>query len=515
MRGDAIVMDRTPVILYSLPAERAESDCACPVGEALPPVLSALRSGNRFSDCACPASLPLPDVVMPVAEAAWRSPTDLYRAPLSSDYEVVFRPAGPAGVVVLGTVARQVLDSFASPRPLDPPSSPPRLPRAAHSIARQLATLGLLVPTHATGHGTCTVHRALTVWLHLTTRCNLHCAYCYAPRGGKDMHPDVGRAAIDATFRSALAYGLTVVKIKYAGGEPALNFSTVRTVHTYARQQAAQTGVDLHEVLLSNGVALTGSMMEWLRAEGIRLAISLDGIGPEHDQQRPATRGESTFDAVVAAIDRAQATGLSPHLSITVTARNVDNLPEVVAFALDRGLTFHLNFVRPAPGTPDLIPPTERLIASLQSVAKTLERHPPAERIIDSVLDRCDLGGPHRYPCGAGRSYLVIDPEGRVARCHMEMQAGVGTVWDENPLKAVRTADVGVRNPPVDSKDGCRDCLWRYVCAGGCPLLARRLVGREDVRSPYCQVYRAILPALVRAEGVRLLKERAERDRVA
>jgi uncharacterized protein len=36
--------------------------------------------------------------------------------------------------------------------------------------------------------------------------------------------------------------------------------------------------------------------------------------------------------------------------------------------------------------------------------------------------------------------------------------------------------------------------------------LTQRLTGRNDAPSPYCQVYRALLPELVRLEGIRFLR---------
>jgi uncharacterized protein len=189
-------------------------------------------------------------------------------------------------------------------------------------------------------------------------------------------------------------------------------------------------------VLLTNGTTLTPGLLQWLRDEGIRLAISLDGLGPAHDGQRASENGAGSFARIAEGIERAQASGLTPHLSVTVTAHNVDGLAEVVAFALDRGLPFNLNFVRPAPGRPDLTPDPERLIAGLQGALSEMERRLQSttgnlQSAICNLLDRCDLSAPHRYPCGAGHAYIVVGPGGELARCHMEMGRTVGTVWEE------------------------------------------------------------------------------------
>lgn len=496
------------LIVYApLSGNLGESDCAC---ENFSTAISAIEPSE--SDCACaPAAAPI-QAGLP-AGGLWGLAPALYRAPLPGGYQVAFSPTGPAGVVVLNGPAARALDAFAAPAPLADPT------------ARQLAALGLLTPAHATENATRNTPHAFTfhaftfhaltfhvftVWLHLTTRCNLRCAYCYAPRGQADMPPEVGRAAVDGAIRSARAHGFRALKLKYAGGEPTLNLSTLRAVHWYARARASEAGLDLREVLLTNGTTLTPGLLQWLRDEGIRLALSLDGLGPAHDGQRASESGAGSFARIAEGIEQAQASGLTPHLSVTVTAHNVDGLAEVVAFALDRGLPFNLNFVRPAPGRPDLTPDPERLIAGLQGALSEIERRLQSttgnlQSVICNLLDRCDLSAPHRYPCGAGHAYIVVGPGGELARCHMEMGRIVGTVWEEDPLAAVRAED-GFRNPPVEEKEECRECPWRYVCAGGCPLLAQRRRGTPTAPSPYCAVYRAILPELLRLEGMRVLQ---------
>ncbi|MGC8945512.1 MAG: radical SAM protein [Anaerolineae bacterium] len=489
-----------PQIFWDSGCERAEQDCACSAD--VPSVgVSAAPEPRAETDCACAPAVASIYGGLP-ASGLWSLPPSLYRAPLPDGHLLAFNPTGPAGVVVLNGPAAWVLDSFAAPAPLTDPT------------AHQLAALGLLAPTHTTESPTRNTPHAftfhvLTLWLHLTTRCNLRCAYCYAPRGQADMPPEVGRAAVDGAIRSATTHGFRALKLKYAGGEPTLNLPTLRAVHRYARARTAEAGLELREVVLTNGTVLTPGLLEWLRDEGIRLAVSLDGLGPAHDGQRASDDGGS-FARVAAGIEQALALGLHPHLSVTVTACNVDGLAEVAAFALDRGLPFNLNFVRPAPGRPDLTPEPERLIAGLRAALAEMEQRLQSASgnwpsAICHLLDRCDFSAPHRYPCGAGHAYLVVSPEGRLARCHMEMERTIGTVWEEDPLAAVRTQD-GFRNPPVEEKEECRECPWRSICAGGCPLMAQWHRGTPAAPSPYCAVYRAVLPDLLRLEGLRMMR---------
>jgi uncharacterized protein len=317
------------------------------------------------------------------------------------------------------------------------------------------------------------------------------------------MSETTGKAAVEAIFRSARTNRFRAVKLKYAGGEPTLNFPLVRSLHDYAQGLAKDRGLALREVLLSNGVALSHAMLVALRGMDMRLAISLDGVGADHD----ALRGEGTFERVARSVDRALSLDLEPHLSITVTAENVDALPDAVAYALAHDLPFNLNFYREHCGRGEAILRADnaRLIEGMTSGLDAIEENLPRRSVIGGLMDRAILGTPHEYPCGAGRSYLVIDHQGRIARCQMTMDRPVTDVEATDPLHDVRESSQSFQNVSVDDKEGCKDCIWRYWCAGGCPLLAYHTAGHSNAPSPYCAVYKALFPGLLRLEGLRLL----------
>lgn len=489
--------EHTPCILWARPDGQSESDCACSDADVRPLVLCSPAVGKAESDCACPSVNLSPTPARGATAALWQTAPHLYRRPLPRAHELAFNPNDPLRLAVLNEPASRVLDSFTLPRPL------------AKAADRELAALGLLTPACSVEHTTYNTPDTLTAWLHITAACNLRCAYCYLHGTGEAMSEEAGRSAVEAVFRSAAANGFRAVKLKYAGGEPALRWPLVRALHSHAQTLAAQSRLDLRAVALSNGTALTDEMLLWLRDEGVRLMISLDGVGAAHDAQRPFADGRGSSVQVARNIDRALALGLSPHLSITVTARNADRLADVVTFALERDLLFNLNFVREPGYTPAH---RASLIAGIKAALVVIEAALPPRRLIDGLLDRSAFGAPHEHPCGAGRSYLVIDPRGRVARCQMTMDEPVTDVWADDPLRAVREWRGGFQNVPVDEREGCRNCTWRYWCAGGCPLLAYRTTGRSDVPSPYCAVYKALYPEVLRLEGLRLLKWRLPAD---
>lgn len=502
-------LDFIPLTLYSPLSDVAESDCACASDHPL------LQTSNlqQESDCACPDDGLITDCACPddgsapaPARAlndtvAWQRAPALYCASLSNEYELVHSPFSAAGVAVLNAPAQRVLDAFTQPRTL--PEAMATLDSLAPShvarAARKFAALGLLQPVGGNIAPTRAQPRTLTAWLHVTNACNLRCAYCYVNKTNEVMDEPTGLAAVDALFRSALAHGFRTVKLKYAGGEPTLNFALVMKLHTYARQRAESSKLELREVILSNGVTLIDAMLDAIRDAQMRLMISLDGIGVANDAQRRSVDGHGSYTRIVQTIERALARGITPHLSITVTAQNAHHLAETVAFALERNLTFNLNFVR------HRVVPHAILIQGVRAAFAVIEAHLPQHSLL-GVLDRARFDQPHAYPCGVGQSYVVIDHRGRLARCQMNLTHVVGDVWHDDPLIAVQRACGDFANVSVEQKDECRNCTWRYWCAGGCPLLTFKSVGQSNAPSPYCEVYKVLYPELVRLEGLRLLQ---------
>ena len=101
-------------------------------------------------------------------------------------------------------------------------------------------------------------------------------------------------------------------------------------LHAHARELAADRGLRLYATLLSNGVTLPPALVETLKAEGIRVMISLDGLGSQHDAQRPFANGKPSFHFVQRTIAQLIEQEHAPHLSITITNRNASGVADVV-----------------------------------------------------------------------------------------------------------------------------------------------------------------------------------------
>jgi uncharacterized protein len=435
---------------------------------------------------------------------------------LDAGHRLLFNPVGQGGVVVVNEPAWRFFHSFQRPVTVaDVRASWPGHEDDFGELFGQLTRLQMIHPSGQASALRFSGSEVLTAWLHVTNACNLRCPYCYVNKTAEKMDPGTGRAAVEAVVRSAVAHGFRAVKLKYAGGEASLNHRLLAGLHAYAKALTTEHGLRLQATLLSNGVTLPSSLIETLKAEGIRVMISLDGIGGQHDAQRPFIDGRPSFQRVERTIAQLIEQGHAPHLSITITNRNAGGIAGVVRFALERELTFSLNFFRDndcADRFPDLRYEEQTMISAVLESFGVIEEFMPRWSVLGSILDRGQLLEPRQRSCGVGQDYVVIDQRGRVAKCHMEIEHTLGDIFTADPLRLVQQDNTTALNLAVDEKAGCRDCTWRYWCSGGCTVATFRATGRYDIKSPNCNIYKAIYPQALRLEGLRLLKYAAEGD---
>ncbi len=405
---------------------------------------------------------------------------------------------------MLNAGAQRVLGAFQSPLPL--PEATARLlgmpPAEVKGTAEALARVGLLRPEEEAPRPLARTS-TLSAWLHVTEACTLNCPYCYVDKRPGAMDEALGRRAIDALVQMARRHGYSALKLKYAGGEPTLQFPLVRALHLYAVRRAAQAGLALDEVLLTNGVGMTDAMLAFLAAAGVQLMVSLDGGPDAHDRVRTGRDGQGTHAAVTSTVERALAQGLRPSISITLTALTLEGAGQAVDFALARALPFNLNFFRecttggsePSP----LVPGLAQLVAGVVSLFDRIRMAPAYPLPLTGILDRTRLDIPHDHACSAGRDYLVVGTRGQVSACQMLLPEPWTDLTVEDPLDAVRRCGELVFGT-LAGDSGCDSCRWYAACGGGCPLLRD-----TPLHARYCQAYQILLPELVRLEGRRRL----------
>ncbi len=396
--------------------------------------------------------------------------------------------------VVLNQPALSVANYFKKPRSLKD---------IQNETAIQMVKHGLLIPADYASDPDETYDN-LFAWLHITDRCNLRCKYCYSLHQNKDMPLETGYSIIDAVFRSAQIHGYRKVIIKYAGGEPLLRFPVIEKLHRYNTAMAEKNGVEYEGIVLTNGTLLTSKIAEKIELYGMKLIISLDGLGIFHDSQRIYPDGTSSSKEVIRSIETAVSQGVIPTISITANKHNANGLAELTSWILEHKIPFSFNFYRENDVSWDIKIEREHIVRGITNAYKEIKNNLPRYSLLKSLIDGINLHTPHVYPCSAGKSYLVFDTNGNISKCQMDMAHPVTDIYSSDPLNGIRNK-IGLHNPSVEEKEDCHDCKWRYWCAGGCPIQAFRATGRYNVKSPYCDIYRILIPEVIRLEGLRVM----------
>lgn len=347
--------------------------------------------------------------------------------------------------------------------------------------------------------------KSLGVWMHLTNQCNLRCKYCYVPKSNTHMSEETGKLAIDNIIKTAQKNNIKKITLKYSGGESLLQLSLAIKLTKYCREKLKNTSIKSEYVIMTNGILISSSIANTLKKLGMRAAISLDGLKESNDSQRCFPSGKGSFDYVVAGIDQLINHQVPFNITITVTQKNVKDLPEITQWLLDKDILFTYNFYRENDASPDTLKSdNQQLITYLKKSFKVIYNQVPIYNIINNLLDRIVFKYPHTHACSMNINYLVIDNKGKLSPCQMSMDQKIGDIHDPNMLDTIRHSN-SLKNISVDNKPQCKNCPWKYVCAGGCTLQNFHHSGSILSSSPYCSVYKALIPDLIKLEAKRII----------
>lgn len=374
--------------------------------------------------------------------------------------------------------------------------------------------------------------RRFDLWVHVTNACNLRCPYCYIHKSADHLEEKAALRLLDTIEATAQSGRYDVIHARYAGGEPMLRLAAMKAFHTQAVQRCQRHGVTFSAAVLTNGTAVPGGAIEWLKAEKIGLSVSIDGTDQLQDTMRPTRAGRGSFRLLEAGLDQYHAAGISPFVLITVGPDNLEGLATLTDWLLQRGLAFRYSLVRDMEWgnqafSADGILQGDALQEVIDTFAACYDlierdlraRHsasadptapmPPPFRLSHRF---CDLSPwrPIRKACGAGERFLALGHDGGVSPC----QAALHDPEATTNVSALPGADLDAiardHQPFGDFtrkavNDTCSRCRHAPSCAGGCPLLLHRRDGAISGRSPYCEVFRYVLPRIVELAALEMV----------
>lgn len=315
-----------------------------------------------------------------------------------------------------------------------------------------------------------------TLYVYLTSGCNLACRHCWLT---PSFHPDGGTGGhlpvelFERALDEAIPLGLQSVKL--TGGEPFLHPEILRLVDLLKDRKLGLT-------IETNGTLVTDEAARALRDRSTLsdISVSIDGSCAEiHDPFRGVV---GSFDRAVAGFKALVAAGFHPQVIMSLHAGNAGDIEPVVRLAESLGASsVKFNLVQPSGRGEHLDHAGQTL-----GISRLLE----LGRWVEGKLQPCSsirllFGWPIAFHslrrlaadapgvCGI-HTILGLLPAGHLALC------GIGEVIPElcfGLVDEVALSDVWRSHPtllslrmavPNQLQGVCARCLMRDTCLGSC-----------------------------------------------
>lgn len=357
--------------------------------------------------------------------------------------------------------------------------------------------------------------KTISVWLHISNKCNLDCQYCYiASKNGDLMSVSVANFCLNKLEQTVMDHGLNAITIRFAGGEPTLNRKSIAYFAEEAQKRFVKKGVVVNFIILTNGTIFDIPLVNLINEYSMRVSFSLDGVKDWHDKMRSFKNKSGSFDKVYKNLELCLAHKIKPTILTTITPANILGVSELNRFLVDRDLSFRYSFYRD-----NVDKDRNDLNNFINALSEVL--NDCYDYYINAVNNRgatsshqlCDINfnkKPRLRSCDIGYSGATINHEGSVFLCQatmdkkpighvLESKTLLQMIWNQKEFPELTTKSV------YDYND-CKNCQWMLLCAGGCSVTNFNTGGSIGSVSPYCSVFKEMIPKLIKIKALQLIK---------
>lgn len=349
----------------------------------------------------------------------------------------------------------------------------------------------------------------------LTRQCNQQCVYCQASTDldlTTRMSTETAQHAVDVALQAPAKY----VTFEFQGGEPLLNFETLKFIVEYTESQKGDKEVEFSVV--TNLMQMDEAKLQFLLEHHVMICTSLDGDETLHNRNRPYFQ-RNAFEILEKRLARIREAGGNVSAIQTTTRYSLENYESLVnqyiasgmnqiilrpltplgyakmnwdeiGYSVDEFLEFYRNALN-------------YIIEKNRNGTFLIEGH---ARIFLSKILNHDSGNymELRSPCGGAIGQLAYYYNGKVYSCdeaRMLAEMGddsfcLGSVYEDdyNELMSAPACKVLTHASCLEGLTECCDCVYYPYC-GTCPVIsyARYRTVYPEMRGEYrCSIYKGI-----------------------
>lgn len=333
------------------------------------------------------------------------------------------------------------------------------------------------------------------VVVNITTLCNLKCKYCFAdcePTKGSYMTEDVMERIIEEMYKMPTP----LVTFELQGGEPLFYLDGIQKFIEISEELRAKYCKKVQYRTVTNCTLVSDEFIALSKKYDIKVGISIDGPKEMTDKVRIRADGTGAFDDIVKGIKKMTSNGVDVDGAVCTIGQHNCHFPnEIVDFFAEQNISF-----KPRPAnilgreiTSNTTTKNGEWADAYQkmyhrSKLKGIENfsiHIFEENVYSPIRDYICL----RYPCGAAREVISVNPNGDIFPCDGfkgEQAFVIGNILTEN-LETMLNKEWVCKMKNRTAKDipACNSCLFKSMCCSCCYSAygAYETIYKED---PHC-----------------------------
>lgn len=355
----------------------------------------------------------------------------------------------------------------------------------------------------------------------VTNMCNANCVYCQARTKEHPTHglmtKETGEKAVDIALQSPTDQ----LTFEFQGGEPLINFDTIKHIVEYSEENKKDKSIEY--TIVSNLSLLTDEMAAFFKKYEFKVSTSVDGPMKLHDTNRPLLSNQSLFEKTKEGIQKIRAADIPVGAIETTTRYSMSFSQEIVQTYIELG--FSSIFLR-------MLTPLGFAQEEWSKIGYTAEEYVDFYKsALEIIIEQCKNGvyicentatiflqkilNGHavnymelRSPCGATLGQLAYYYDGSIYTCdeaRMISEAGdqtfkLGDVFNSRYTDLVnsKTCRAVCASSILETLPGCCDCVYMPYC-GVCPVINYAIQGDPILQYAHgyrCKVYSGILDFL-------------------
>ena len=348
--------------------------------------------------------------------------------------------------------------------------------------------------------------RPSVIVVNLTMTCNLRCKYCFAacePGEGDYMSEEVMRQVITQMFMMPAK----MITFELQGGEPLCYFEGMKKFVEISEVLKEKYGKVVKYRTVTNASLVSDEFIEFAQKHDISICVSLDGDEEMTNQTRIYASGKGAFPEIMKGVNKLKDKYRIDGAVCTIGKHNAKDAERIMRFFIEQGINF-----KPRPAnilgrelenhtTPEVGEWADAFIKmhkmSENAPVENYSVHIHEENVYGPVRDYICL----RYPCGAAREVISVNPDGTVYPCDgfkNEQKFNMGNILYET-LDEILSKEwvIELRNRTYKNIEKCSTCMFRAMCCSCCYSAygAYGTVYRED---PQCLDRKKIFMYLIR-----------------